>query len=67
MHVVPTQAHEIFMFQKFGLVDKTFIMEHMGDDVRKWVEFEMGLEKRTSKPWYNTPTTILAQLVWQAG
>lgn len=64
-HIVPTLSHEIFLFQKFGQADKTSILEQLGDDVKKWVDLEIGMEKRTHATWYNVPASILAQLVWK--
>ncbi|MCO5554004.1 hypothetical protein L7F22_007530 [Adiantum nelumboides] len=53
------------MFQRFGMGDKTSILEYLGEDVKKWASMEFSLERRTGEQWYNAPTTILGQLVWK--
>ncbi|MCO5612395.1 hypothetical protein L7F22_066662 [Adiantum nelumboides] len=63
--VTPTLSHEIFMFQRFGMADKTSILEYLGEDVKKWASMEFSLERRTGEQWYNAPATILGQLVWK--
>ena len=63
--MTPTLSHEIFMFQRFGLADKTSILDCLGDDLKRWASVEFGLERRTGEQWYHVPATILGQLVWK--
>ena len=53
------------MFQRFGLADKTSILDCLGDDLKKWASVEFGLEQRKGEQWYHVPATILGQLVWK--
>ena len=65
MSVIPTLSRENFMFQKFGLVDKTSILEYLGEDLKKWASMKSSLEWCTEGQWYNVLATILVQLVWK--
>ena len=49
MSVIPTLSHEIYMIQKFGLANKTSILEYLGEDVKKWAFMEFSLEQHTGE------------------
>ena len=53
------------MFQRFGLADKTSILDFLGDNFKKWAYVEFGLEQQIGEQWYHVPATILGQLVWK--
>ena len=47
------------------MVDKTSILDCLGDDLKKWAFVKFGLERRTGEQWYHVSATILGQLVWK--
>ncbi|MCO5581917.1 hypothetical protein L7F22_035806 [Adiantum nelumboides] len=64
----PNLAHEIFMFQKFGLENKHSILELLTLEQKPWMEVELKLEARHDQgvvPWYSTPCILISQLVWK--
>ncbi|MCO5567185.1 hypothetical protein L7F22_020873 [Adiantum nelumboides] len=67
-HVTPNIAHEMYMFQKFGLANKESILETLTPHTREWAKVEMTVEARYYHglaPWYNTPCGLISQLVWK--
>ena len=67
-HVTPNIAHEVYMFQKFGMANKESILERLTPEMREWAKVEMTVEARYYHgvaPWYNTPCGIISQLVWK--
>ncbi len=67
-HVTPNIAHEVYMFQKFGVANKESILDRLTPDMREWAKVEMTVETRYyhgDAPWYNTPCGIISQLVWK--
>jgi len=67
-HVIPNIAHEVYLFQKFGIANKESILERLSRDMRKWAEIEMQIEARYyhgQVPWYNSPCGLISQLVWK--
>ncbi|MCO5554022.1 hypothetical protein L7F22_007548 [Adiantum nelumboides] len=64
-HVTPNIAHEVYMFQKRGLVNKESILERLTLDMREWAKVEMTVEARYYygiAPLYNTPCGLISQL-----
>ncbi|MCO5614565.1 hypothetical protein L7F22_068848, partial [Adiantum nelumboides] len=67
-HVTPNIAHEVYMFQKFGLANKESILERLTPNMREWAKVEMTMEARYYHgiaPWYNTPCGLISELVWK--
>ncbi|MCO5590400.1 hypothetical protein L7F22_044370 [Adiantum nelumboides] len=67
-HVTPNIAHEVYMFQKFGLANKESILNRLTLDMREWAKVEMTVKTRYyhgASPWYNTPCGLISQLVWK--
>ena len=67
-HVTPNIAHEVYMFQKFGIANKESILDRLTPDMRDWAKVEMTVEARYYHgvaPWYNSPCGLISQLVWK--
>ncbi|MCO5582542.1 hypothetical protein L7F22_036439 [Adiantum nelumboides] len=67
-HVTPNIAHEVYVFQKFGLTNKESILDQLTPDMREWAKVEMTVETRYyhgASPRYNTPCGLISQLVWK--
>ena len=45
-HVTPNIAHEVYMFQKFGIANKESILDRLMPDMRDWAKVEMTVEAR---------------------
>lgn len=64
-HVEASFAHDVYLFCKFGEADKSSLLTALGPEDKRWIDYELSIEKRTQAVWYTVPATILAQLVWK--